>query len=227
MQHLQKVWNVFPALVDPLANLRKFHFADTATCSESVLIGQHPLLPLLSCMIFKRLVDCNIQGLYHTCHPSRNNSGLGVQGLKRATNRCWQVGSRWIPYQHRLFSSKAPTLLHIVLSQSCTSPWSIHPFSWHWTITPFGKFTFFGSVFHLKMSFVPSPRQASMTVNLSFSWPVVKIEMLFTPSSDTVEFLTMSKVSGVWSAFPMYFSSKSCFFLCAMMKRWNLISFSS
>ena len=74
---------------------------------------------------------------------------------------------------------------------------------------------FFGSVFHLKMtyggSFVPSPRQASMTVNLSFSWPVVKIEMLFTPFSDTVEFLTMSKVSGKWSAFPMYFSSKSCF----------------
>ena len=39
--------------------------------------------------------------------------------------------------------------------------------------------------------------------------------MLFTPFSDTEEFVTMSKVSGKWSAFPMYFSSKSCFFpLC-------------
>ena len=118
------------------------------------------------------------------------------------------------------FLVRLPALLHMVLSQSCTSPWSIHPFSRHRTITSFGKFAFFGSVFCLKMtysgSFVSSPRQASTTVNLSFSWPVVTIETLFTPFSDTVEFVTMSKVSGVWSAFPMYFSSKSCFFLCAM-----------
>ena len=115
---------------------------------------------------------------------------------------------------------RPPTLLQTVLSQSCTSPSSIQPFSWHLTITPFGKFTFFGSVFRLNTtyggSFVPSPRQASMTVNLSFSWPVVKIDTLFTPFSDTVELFAMSKVSGVWSAFPMYLSSKSYFFLCAM-----------
>jgi len=42
----------------------------------------------------------------------------------------------------------------------------------------------------------PSPRQACMTVNLSFSWPVVKIKMLFTPFSDTVEF---HNVRGTWS----------------------------
>ena len=82
------IWNVFPGLADPLANLRQFHFADTATCSEGVLVGQHPLLPLLSHVIFKWLVDCNIQGLYHTCHLSWNNSDVGVQGRKRATDRC-------------------------------------------------------------------------------------------------------------------------------------------
>ena len=118
------------------------------------------------------------------------------------------------------FLVRPPTLLHTVLSQSYKSPWSIHPFSWHRTITSFGKFAFFGSVFRLKMtyggSFVSSPRQAIITVNLSFSWPLVQIDTLFTPFSDTVEFVTMSKVSGVWSAFPMYFSSKSCFFLWAM-----------
>lgn len=100
--------------------------------------------------------------------------------------------------------------------QSCTSCLSIQPFAWHLTTTSFGKFKFLGSVFRLNTTYggslVPSPRQASITVNLSLSWPVLTIGTLLTPLSDTVLFVTMSNVSGVWSALPMHLRSKSCSF---------------
>ena len=93
MQHLRK--DFLRAHLECLPTLRRstgksdqFHFADMAACSEGVLVGQHPFLPLLSRAIFKWFVDRNIQGLYHSCHSSRNNNGLGVQGLKCAMDRC-------------------------------------------------------------------------------------------------------------------------------------------
>ena len=55
---------------------------------------------------------------------------------------------------------KPPTLLPTVFSQSFTSSSFIHPFSWHLTISPWGKVIFFGNVFRLNTtyggSFVPS-----------------------------------------------------------------------
>lgn len=105
---------------------------------------------------------------------------------------------------------RPPTLLQTVRNQSCTSCSSIQPFAWHLTTTSFGKFKFLGSVFHLNTTYggslVPSPRQASIMVNLSLSWPVLTIGTLLTPLSDTVLFVTMSNVSGVWSALLLTFS---------------------
>ena len=44
------------------------------------------------------------------------------------------------------------------------------------------------------------------------------------PFETTVEFEGMSKVSGVWSTFPINESSYLCFFRSAMMKAWNFSS---
>ena len=119
---------------------------------------------------------------------------------------------------------KPPTLLQTVFSQSFTRSSFIHPYSWHLTTSPWGNTIFFGSVLRSKTtyggSFVPSPRQASITVNLSLSCPVVRIGTLLIPSSATVLFVTMSNVKGVWSALPICFSSKLC---CLTNDQYSLV----
>lgn len=59
------VWDVLSSFMDPLSELIKFHPPNT---------------------IFKGLVDCNIQGLQHTCHPSRNYNRLCIQQLQCAVD---------------------------------------------------------------------------------------------------------------------------------------------
>lgn len=53
------------------------------------------------------------------------------------------------------------------------------------------------------------------------------IDTDFVPFESTVEFEGMSKVSGVWSAFPINESSYLCFFHSAITKAWNFSSLSS
>ena len=96
---------------------------------------------------------------------------------------------------------RPPTLLQTVRNQSCTSCSSIQPFAWHLTTTSFRKFKFLGSVFRLNTTYggslVPSPRQASITVNLSLSWPTesndqrqVSICLIFIYWRFSVQFVT-------------------------------------
>ena len=102
---------------------------------------------------------------------------------------------------------------HAFSIQTFICPESIYPFSWAETTTPC-LLLILGIVFLLNitivLSFEPSPQHANTTVTLLFSFPVVRILMVFSPVLLIVRFGGMSNVRGVLSMLAMRCNANYC-----------------
>ena len=110
----------------------------------------------------------------------------------------------------RCFSRPPLHFIYTVFSQSSIMLSLNHPCSCTLTITPLGNLSL-GMVFLLKTTyggnFVPSAIHPSITVNRFFSFPVDRIMTDLAPLMVTVFSDGRSKVSKVWSAFPIWLMS--------------------
>uniref|UniRef100_A0A6B0V6L6 Putative secreted protein n=1 Tax=Ixodes ricinus TaxID=34613 RepID=A0A6B0V6L6_IXORI len=168
------------------------------------------------------------------CSTEVRPPGMTARSVRSSLNFARTGSTRWPRKLSRTRSDgkrSAPGRRpHTVLSQSTMRSALIQPFSCTRMCTPGGNFPL-GRVFRLKMtyggSFRPSAVTANITVHRCFSAPVVRTWTVRAPFCSKVVLLGMSKLRGVWSAFPICDNKKLFCCRILMTNRWKSTILSS